>query len=419
MPDTILASQVPTGHLDAALLGASLVELERLLVAPPLPTADDLAGVATAFAPPRTLGQVEHFDSDGFRGTREGRTFRLELGLGTIAVRAFDAARVERALQRDTDRAFREASLRAALADDPDALAALDAVRGRRVVEWSPKSRRRMVQTFAALDYTRLRDLPGDLGMVTLTYPGDWQVVAPTGKAVKAHLRAFQLRWKRALGTPIVGLWKLEFQRRGAPHFHLLLSVPALMPDGSPFTSWLSSTWASIVGAPDPAEYARHLVAGTAVDFGTTSRMDDHKRIAVYFLKHAGKGSGSKEYQHVVPQLWQSEEASPGRFWGFWGLERPVVNVDVDVLDFMTARRVLRRATAARSRHIAYQRAKHAAELAGAGRADCVRAGVAAPYPRPRSFGAGGSLTGGWLLTNDGVGLALDVARYLQGRRHE
>jgi hypothetical protein len=417
LTDTIVPPHTPARELSAALLGASLVELERLLDAPPLPTADDLAGVASAFAPARTIGQHERYGSDGFRGIDEGRSFRLELGLGVIACRAFDASRVERAVARQYDRVRRDADLRAALADDPDGLAALDDVKGRTVVEWSAKSRRRMVQTFASLDYTPLQDAPGDLGMVTLTYPGRWEDVAPDGRTVKRHLEAFKMRWARAFGAPIVGLWKLEFQRRGAPHFHLLLSVPALMPDGSPFASWLSSTWASIVNAPDPLEYARHLSAGTGLDFGTTSRMADHKRIAVYFLKHSGKASGDKEYQHTVPALWQTPEAGPGRVWGFWGLVKPVVLVDVDVVDFMTARRVLRRATAARSRHIAYQRAKRQSEQLGRDGAAAVRAGAAAPYARPRSFGAGGSLTGGWLLANDGVGLALDVARYLSSLR--
>ena len=50
------------------------------------------------------------------------------------------------------------------------------------------------------------------------------------------------------------------------------------------------------------------LSAGVAVDMREGTRMRDPKRVAVYFLKHSapGDGSGSKEYQHRVPDLWMA-----------------------------------------------------------------------------------------------------------------
>lgn len=54
--------------------------------------------------------------------------------------------------------------------------------------------------------------------MLTLTYPSDF----PDAFTAKSHLRAFLKRLFRKF--PRIGvLWRLEFQKRGAPHFHLLI----------------------------------------------------------------------------------------------------------------------------------------------------------------------------------------------------
>ena len=56
--------------------------------------------------------------------------------------------------------------------------------------------------------------------MLTLTYPAEF----PTdGKLVKAHLNRF-LGWIRRKYVDPGYLWFLEFQARGAPHIHILLT---------------------------------------------------------------------------------------------------------------------------------------------------------------------------------------------------
>ena len=188
------------------------------------------------------------------------------------------------------------------------------------VYEWSRPSRLRMVEAMCSLDWGPVVD-SGRKGwrpaMVTLTLPGDWLAVAPTGQAFKAMFRAFLERWRRAYG-PWRGVWKLEFQRRGAPHLHLYSACP-WSPE---FREWLSRTWYEVVGSGDE----RHLRAGTGLDWGEGIRASDPKRLAVYFLKRAtGHNIGSdKEYQHRVPFAWGGidyatgergpEGAGPGRF---------------------------------------------------------------------------------------------------------
>ena len=76
------------------------------------------------------------------------------------------------------------------------------------------------------------------LAMVTLTYPGNWLAVAPTGKDAKRHLANFRRRWAHAWGWRLDGAWKQEFQshrRPGgsegerAPPFHLPMPVTTLV----------------------------------------------------------------------------------------------------------------------------------------------------------------------------------------------
>lgn len=284
-----------------------------------------------------------------------------------------------------------------------------------RIREWSPRSRARMVHRVACTDWATLwgQGLPV---MVTLTYPGEWESWCPSREVARRHQTAFLKRYQRRWGFRPAGLWKREFQRRGAPHWHWLLPMPRKDGAGevvtlAGFRAWVAAAWASIVrarraevwsewrdmgmGALDAwdlltVEAYRHQAVGTAVDMGEGLRMRDPRRMAVYFLKHATPGSGasSKEYQHRVPEAWM-RSGGPGRFWGDHGVEvvgirhgagRARSEVGVDVRTFVQLRRFLRR------------------WAAGTGRRPMCDS--------PR-------LTGGWVLVNDGPGLAALMSRAL------
>jgi len=131
-----------------------------------------------------------------------------------------------------------------------------DAARRRRrckrekIRQWSAASRTRLLRVCLALDW----DLVGALCMVTLTYPGDRGAafIARDGITVHRHLRRFLKRWTRRWGKP-KGLWKLEFQDRGAPHLHVFLSMPCdvsitrCCARGSPTTGGRSSAAATLI----------------------------------------------------------------------------------------------------------------------------------------------------------------------------
>ncbi len=202
-----------------------------------------------------------------------------------------------------------------------------------------------MCRTFAELDYTPLVESGRVPAMVTLTYPGDWEVVAPDGASVKRHMVLWRKRFQREYGEPARYIWKLEFQRRGAPHIHLWMAPP-ISPgrSGRGFAQWLSETWTQVVDHPDAEQKARHRLAGTAVDVRKGLKACDPKRLAIYFTKHSSPNlHGDKEYQHIVPELWRHPGRGPGRFWGVYGLKKAIAVVEVPQDAYIAARRIVRR----------------------------------------------------------------------------
>ncbi|MDV3265292.1 rolling circle replication-associated protein [Mycobacterium avium] len=202
-----------------------------------------------------------------------------------------------------------------------------------------------MCRTFAELDYSPLVDSGRVPAMVTLTYPGDWETVAPDGASVKRHMVLWRKRFQREYGEPARYIWKLEFQRRGAPHIHLWMAPP-ISPgrSGRGFAQWLSETWAQVVDHPDAEHKARHRLAGTAIDVRNGLKACDPKRLAIYFTKHSSPNMhGDKEYQHAVPELWRQPGRGPGRFWGVYGLKKAIAVAEVAQDAYLTARRIVRR----------------------------------------------------------------------------
>lgn len=284
----------------------------------------------------------------------EGPRPRIVISPGALAIEAPDLARRERRHERA------ENSRRATVDQMATYLARgeeiPEAEPSREITGWSRKSRANMVRALCEMDYQPMLSNPTRLpAMVTLTYPADWLTVAPNGKAVKKHLDALRKRYERAWEQDLQAVWKLEFQRRGAPHFHLLLVPPhgtaktpgprarrdAWIGAGLPFRQWLSEVWADIVDHPDPEERRRHRLAGTGVDYAEGLRASDPKRVAVYFTKHGS--FSAKEYQHCVPEEWREPGQGPGRFWGYWKLNRVTAAVEVTPEQAVQAARIARR----------------------------------------------------------------------------
>lgn len=147
--------------------------------------------------------------------------------------------------------------------------------------------------------------------MVTLTYPGFFPL---NGKICKEHLRRFLQELRREYcrvhkhehaGTHS-SFWFLEFQERGAPHFHIFTTW-------APNKEWVADRWYYIVGSDDK----RHLAAGTRTEFLRSGRAGTIS----YASKYAQKAE-----QKEVPENFKNV----GRFWGIFG-RRGTVSADAFV----------------------------------------------------------------------------------------
>lgn len=378
----------------------------------------------------------------GRSGTEpESGQFRITVGPGVVRLGWTNPVRVEKAAergvgchQRDVDDAklqVRDDIARTSGHDDQAVVSstrrsstALDDRGPSGVInEWSRKSRSAMCRTFAELDYSPLVDSGRVPAMVTLTYPGHWEVVAPDGASVKRHMVLWRKRFEREYGEPARYIWKLEFQRRGAPHIHLWM-VPPMSPgrSGRGFAQWLSETWAQIVDHPDSVQKARHRLAGTAIDVRKGLKACDPKRLAIYFTKHSSPNlHGDKEYQHIVPDLWRQPGRGPGRFWGVYGLKKAITVVEVAQDAYLTARRIVRRWSRNQavygdsgSRFPTSVVPRTATRLVA--RIDRDTGVVACRrVRRRRTLCSQGGLAGGYALVNDGPSFASQLATALFG----
>jgi len=169
------------------------------------------------------------------------------------------------------------------------------------------------------------RNLEGLTHFLTATYPKEFPTDGETVKRQMANLRKWLVR--RGVG----GLWFLEFQERGAPHFHVLCN-------GYINRYELSEAWSKIIGlSPCPhcvrtqVQYphsdkirVQHTCTGgeggrgcdycKSVNAGTQFAEFDHKYAAA---SYASKES-AKMAQKRVPEGFERV----GRFWACFGYVR-------------------------------------------------------------------------------------------------
>tara|TARA_R110002049_G_scaffold1062_1_gene7946 strand:- start:2941 stop:3771 length:831 start_codon:yes stop_codon:yes gene_type:complete len=183
---------------------------------------------------------------------------------------------------------------------------------------FSMASKRRLL--FAARNFSEGRY------MITTTYPADF----PTdGRLVKNHLRRFR-QWLLRNGVR-AGLWVLEFQARGAPHFHIFV------------TDWvdkdaLADIWYRIVGSNDP----KHLRAGCRIEL-----FRNNAAKGGYVMKYAAKME-----QKDVPMQYDNV----GRFWGIFGNANISKSVSLPLHKVKDLVRTIRRAHIKQRQQWVYRR---------------------------------------------------------------
>jgi hypothetical protein len=208
-------------------------------------------------------------------------------------------------LSRKLPKSSLDFSLRVAMGGSYSKLKKLDklcvAGRGGRrgdVITFSRASAGRLCDMFHRIDLRQ--QAKGDYSprgiSVTLTYPAEWPV-EPT--EWKRHLDNFGKSLRRDYPGSCV-IWALEFQERGAPHFHMAV----FGIDWLPF-SWVNATWKRVAGIPG---YSR------------TETQAIRKSVSAYFSKYISKGGKP----HFVDQETGEVERvieGVGRYWGVIGRE--------------------------------------------------------------------------------------------------
>ena len=152
---------------------------------------------------------------------------------------------------------------------------------------FTPASRRRMIRLLLTMGEA----VPTFL---TVTYGKEWP---PAPEHWKRDLHTFMKRIRRAY-PDVSAIWRLEPQKRGAPHYHFLLYAPGgkapFIPKG-----WIRDAWCEVSGDVSP----EHLKAGTRIE-----SIRDHRGGVFYGAKYCAKVTEEAD----LDPTWEKA----GRLWG-------------------------------------------------------------------------------------------------------
>lgn len=168
---------------------------------------------------------------------------------------------------------------------------------------FSKRSRSRMLKKFATMDFRK-----GKFVFITLTYGAEY----PAPDVAKQHLRAFLKRLtylSAKQGRKGGFIWRLEFQARGAPHFHIICTGLPFIPKEE-----VQYMWSDITGVVSPFTRIELIKSKRGVMF----------YVSKYLAKVEQSGSPSSCGFIYVPYQAKGSEFYPGdaqigvmgRYWG-------------------------------------------------------------------------------------------------------
>jgi hypothetical protein len=165
-----------------------------------------------------------------------------------------------------------------------------------RIRGFSRESRRNLLRRLASINRAAFKAFKGRLISITLTYPHEYP---EDPEVCKNHLKALRRRLQREYGT-FAGFWRMGIQKRGAPHFHLLLFMGPSIGPLSELRRFISSSWYEVTGKVSEG----HLRAGTSVDV----------------VKKWKEATSYAERYMAKPEEFP-EGLQTGRIWGIWNKE--------------------------------------------------------------------------------------------------
>ena len=196
------------------------------------------------------------------------------------------------------------------------------------IAKFSMKSRKRFYEFLQSIYWDKYDQ--NRIFEITLTYHVKFPL---DGKEVKKHIHSLRKNIMDKYPDTIL-IWKLEFQRRGAPHFHLIMIAPCDIELGdyqywnednqityydretkthhetgiAGFRAYIQTRWNTIT-----AESIEHFNSSIEVD-----HVRNPKGMPLYLAKYIAKEQKAhSEYQHIVPEQYKDV----GRFWGCYNRE--------------------------------------------------------------------------------------------------
>lgn len=171
-----------------------------------------------------------------------------------------------------------------------------------RIREYSYRSARRLREVVAGVDFTTW-----PATFQTLTYHERWHKSADAWHADLArYLRHFFRDWQ-AFGPSVI--WRQEFQKRGAVHFHLLF-VWEREPKLEHLRSWSDRAW-NDVAEPGDDTALRVGVNTVPVRLEQDAGVD---RLMRYLSKYLSKNDQAERSEATA-----DGDGLTGRWWGVWG----------------------------------------------------------------------------------------------------
>ena len=196
------------------------------------------------------------------------------------------------------------------------------------VEEFSKASQLRLLRLVNSFDQGRV-DV-GHFRFVTLTYPREF----PAARASKKDLDTMLKRFERAWGHRGM-IWKLEPQRRGAPHYHLLVLMGS-QDTGMAELTWWAGNWCEVIGEPPHGDcWKVHMGAAGGNNKQCVEVVRDWGGVAAYCGKYLAK------------PCWAGEDwQAPGRWWGV--RRRELLPVRIETVEVPKAAATLIRRTLVR-----------------------------------------------------------------------
>lgn len=185
------------------------------------------------------------------------------------------------------------------------------------VRQFSESSRKRLLRIFSRIQISNYKAMH----FVTLTYHEAWREADHNPqKDLNSFLQSLRDKYES-----IDYIWRLEFQKRGAPHYHLIIMFPngTKAPKYSEFLKYCVSSWHRIAD-PESDDHAAFGVQG--------AQLNDYRMAFAYCSKYSAKEESSNEFEYK------------GRRWGTSTTLalKPVLALELPYAQYMMIRQLVR-----------------------------------------------------------------------------